>query len=394
MAGVHDEGHLARVRRRRALLLDLGVRFVPVCDDGEETAVRRDVLLVDDEALRVVRRVLKGAITEIQEICDGLHRVFLADGRDPVGTARELDELTGAGRVAPEHLLSFGFHALFMSDEPPTPAAAQAALPQPHPEGIRIGLVDSAVDQRHPWLSPVKRLGPAGLSRPVDTPEAAHGTFVAGVLRQRLPEARIVATSPPLVRSRKGNTGLVSEVDVARAIHRLLTFEIDDDPIDIVNVSLGGAATHTGMLAIDRLVRDAHRDRRGRPFALIASAGNAASRVPFVPAAEPWAVGVAALVTAEPPVPADFSNRGPWVSASAEGVDIVSSFVDGLKIGGTTFGPYATWSGTSFAAPTVTAAVAATALDAGVSTPAAAQLTLTNPAHVALSDFGVVVPTP
>ncbi len=311
-----------------------------------------------------------------------------------MGTARELDELSGGGRVAPEHLLSFGSHTIFMGDEQPTRAPKQGPLPAPLDDGVRIGLVDSAVDHRHPWLKSVKRIGPAPLSRPINTPEAAHGTFVAGVLRQRLPEARIVAASPPLLGNRKGNTGLVSEVDVALAIHTLLTFECEQDPIDIVNLSLGAASTHTGMVAIDTLVRQAHADRRGRPFAIIASAGNAASRIPFLPAAEPYAVGVGALRSADPPDPAPFSNRGPWVSASAEGDAIESSFIEGLKVDGVTFGRFARWSGTSFAAPTVTAAIAATALDAGVSAPAGAQLVLTNPAHVRLPDYGVVVPTP
>ncbi|MEM9610839.1 MAG: S8/S53 family peptidase [Actinomycetota bacterium] len=393
MAGRHDDEHHERVRRRRNLLLDAGLQFVPVCDDGEETVVRRDVLLVDDEALPIVERLLRRSIGKPEPVCDGLTRLTLTDGRDPVGTARELDELIGAGRVAPEHLMSYGFHALFMSDEPPKRARKQAPLPNPHPDGVRIGLVDSPVDIDHPWLRSVTRLGPK--PRAVkDLPEVAHGTFVAGVLRQRLPEARLVAAGAPLFRGARRNTGLVSEVDVARALERLLTYQVDKDPVDIVNISIGGAATHTGMISLDRAVRNAHAARCGRPFAIIASAGNAASRVPFLPAAEPWALGVGALADAEPPVPADFSNRGPWVSASAEGVDIVSSFVNGLEVGGTRFGLFARWSGSSFAAPTVTATVAATALDAGVSAPGAAQLVLTNPAFTSLPDYGVVVTTP
>lgn len=390
----HDDDHYRRVGRRRTLALGQGVAFVPVGGHGEETPIRSNVLLVDDAALDIAQRVLGEDLRAIDEVCAGLTRLVLVDGRDVVGSARELDELTGGGRVAPEHLLSPGGHAMWAGDEQPTQAPKQGALPAPLDDGVRIGLVDTAVDHRHPWLKSVKRIGPAPLSRPINTPEAAHGTFVAGVLRQRLPEARIVAASPPLIGNRKGSTGLVSEVDVALALHRLLTFECEHDPIDIVNLSLGAASTHTGMVAIDTLVRQAHADRRGRPFALIASAGNAGSRIPFLPAAEPYVVGVGALRSADPPEPSPMSNRGPWVSASAEGEAIESSFIEGLKVDGVTFGRFARWSGTSFAAPTVTAAIAATALDAGVSAPAGAQLTLTNPAHVRVADFGVVIPTP
>ncbi|MEO1064741.1 MAG: S8 family serine peptidase [Actinomycetota bacterium] len=394
MAGQHDDDHFERVRRRRRIALEYGLVFVPVGDDGQETVVRSGVLLLDDLAVEVLRRPLRRLGAELVPVCDGLTRALFDTGRDPAGTARELDELAGPGRVTPEHMISLGFHALWINDEPPAQAPDQGALPPPLEDGVRIGMVDTAVDHRHPWLKSVRRIGPASLSRPINTPEAGHGTFVAGVLRQRLPEARIVAASPPLLGNRKGSTGFASEVDVAMALHAVLTYECADDPVDIVNLSLGAASTHTGMLAVDTMVRQAHADRRGRPFALVASAGNADSRIPFLPAAEPYAVGVGALHTDDPPVPAGFSNRGAWLSASAEGVDIESSFVAGLKIGGLSFGPYARWSGTSFAAPTVTAAIAAAALDAGVSAPAGSQLVLTNPAHVRLPDYGVVIPTP
>jgi subtilisin family serine protease len=55
----------------------------------------------------------------------------------------------------------------------------------------------------------------------------------------------------------------------------------------------------------------------------------------------------------------EFSNFGEWVNASAPGVDVHSIFVEGHDEHDQYSG-YARWSGTSFAAPTVAAAIATT----------------------------------
>ena len=74
-------------------------------------------------------------------------------------------------------------------------------------------------------------------------------------------------------------------------------------------------------------------------------------------------IGVAGL---GPTGPAEWSNYGPWVDACAPGTDLVSSFFawfdgDLPRINGIDsddFDEWATWSGTSFAAPVVVAALA------------------------------------
>ena len=88
----------------------------------------------------------------------------------------------------------------------------------------------------------------------------------------------------------------------------------------------------------------------------MAAAGNEGSCVEQYPAALASVIGVAGL---GPTGPAEWSNYGPWVDACAPGTDIVSSFFakfdgDLPRINGIDsddFDQWATWSGTSFAAP-------------------------------------------
>ena len=104
---------------------------------------------------------------------------------------------------------------------------------------------------------------------------------------------------------------------------------------------------------------------------VVASAGNDATCRPSWPAALPDVISVAAL---GPEGPAPFTNFGPWVRASAPGVDVVSRFfhfegdestaTDLQKAIGEYGEGYATWSGTSFSAPIV-AGVLAAAVRAG-----------------------------
>jgi subtilisin family serine protease len=128
---------------------------------------------------------------------------------------------------------------------------------------------------------------------------------------------------------------------------------ITPDTFDVIIMSLG---TYTDddtppplSAFIDKYVTPA--------TVLVAAAGNEGSCRPYYPAALPDVVAVGALDSAGR---AWFSNFGPWVDACAPGVDVVStyfSFVESTGPGRTYEG-WAAWSGTSFSAPKIAAAIA------------------------------------
>jgi subtilisin family serine protease len=138
-------------------------------------------------------------------------------------------------------------------------------------------------------------------------------------------------------------------------------------------------------IAVINLSLGAYSFRDRRPLALgaalgawpsstvvVAAAGNAgvAAR-PYWPAAQGAVVGVAALLRNGGQVErAEFSNSGPWVDISTDGVDILSvyafgKFPDGPQAA-TTIDGWARWSGTSFAAPIVAAEIARLVVEDGL----------------------------
>lgn len=127
---------------------------------------------------------------------------------------------------------------------------------------------------------------------------------------------------------------------------------------------------------------------------VVAAAGNDGDTRPCWPAAFPEVVAVAGL---RPDLSAsDWSNRGGWVSCSAVGEGVVSTYVEGHKrspdTGITTrFGPdpWACWTGTSFAAPQIAGAVARISAASGC-TPRQALSTVLAGAR-AIPGFGAAV---
>ncbi len=181
--------------------------------------------------------------------------------------------------------------------------------------------------------------------------QAGHGTFISGVIRQICPDARIHHAG---VLSSYGDG---DDASVTSAVERSLQrFRARNEHIDIVVMSFGSYADSDRPPpmtdAINRLLRRS---------VVVASAGNDATSRPCFPAALPGVIGVGAL---DADGRSTFSNFGPWVDASAPGVDVVSTFFtdfDDTADDGTCIDRYrgwASWSGTSFAAPKVAGAIA------------------------------------
>ncbi|MBM6401606.1 S8 family serine peptidase [Phycicoccus sonneratiae] len=221
-----------------------------------------------------------------------------------------------------------------------------------------------------------------------------HGTFVAGVVRQRCPEAVILAV--PVMAS----DGAALEEDVLRALSQLLDRHraakakpgsITHGVLDVVNLSLGyyhetpDEADDTALAALLQQFAD-------EGIAVVCCAGNDSTRARFFPAAfarpdVDGLVGVGATNPDDRSV-ALFSNVGDWVTAHAPGAGVVSTVPTTLSgslgrtvyVEGTDRGPragvdfddfssgFAVWSGTSFASPWIAGEIAAQIVATGTST--------------------------
>lgn len=214
------------------------------------------------------------------------------------------------------------------------------------PDPVRVGWFDG----RATVGSPADEDDPL-VPDPLDSPTpphalpparyAGHGNFVAGTVLIHAPGAQVrlvkVQTQDPGGRFFDGE--LEATINGLDALGHL----------DIVNMSFGAPDLLATKLAVEQLVRN-------RPgVALVASAGNDNASTPCQPAAMKSVIGVAAIGEGTD-VKADFSNFGPWVDACAPGVDCHSVY---LLWQNPFPKPFAKWSGTSFAAPTVAGAIAA-----------------------------------
>ena len=236
-----------------------------------------------------------------------------------------------------------------------------------------LDAIAAAVDRQH-WEKP-DHDGDDHLD-----PAAGHGTFIAGLIDLLAPGCEFT------VERVLSSYGEGDEVAIARRIHALA------GNVDILNLSFGGyAMEHMHVLAV------AVRRAQAAGTVVVASAGNDATCRPTFPAALPGVVGVGAI---GPNGPAPFSNYGPWVRACAPGVDLVSWFFkdfdgpDRNPAGGVDpdhFVTWARWSGTSFAAPVVVAALARQMLTYGVGAQEAVRRVVDDPCLLKIPDLGTVV---
>jgi hypothetical protein len=246
-------------------------------------------------------------------------------------------------------------------DSTAVPAAegpATAALPLGDFQPV-VAIIDTGFAEQYkpPQLSTEATENPPGDVPDTDgdrilDPVAGHGTFIAGIIEHLVPGARL--------RNIKvvGPCGDADEHSLADAIRALAA---SADPPHILNLSLAGYALED-MQDLALAIRSL---QRAHGTVVVAAAGNDATCRPTYPAVLPGVVGVGAVDGQGRPAP--FSNYGPWVRASSLGVDVVSAFFEwdgarprpGESVDRDDFShAWATWSGTSFAAPHVAALIA------------------------------------
>ena len=203
---------------------------------------------------------------------------------------------------------------------------------------LRIGIIDSSVDQSHVAFSQSS----ITTRRFVDnqTPPDVHGTAIASIIASNDPSALGLAPRAELfaaeVFDQTAEQGqFASTVSLIKALNWLVTQEVS-----VVNISLAGPP--------NRLLETALARVRERGVVAIAAAGNGGPMAqPMYPAAYPQVVAVTATDARGRAF--RLANRGEYVDIAAPGVNIRHAQAGG---------GYAASSGTSYAVPFVTVAVA------------------------------------
>ncbi len=203
--------------------------------------------------------------------------------------------------------------------------------------GLRLGLVDGAIDAAHPLFKGRAIETRGFLATGIPAADASHGTAVAALLVGDsvglLPGARLYAANVFRARGRASET---TAEWVVQALNWLA-----ESHVAIVNLSFGGPRNLLLEAAVERLL--------AAGVAVVAAGGNGGEEAqPVYPAAQRGVIAVTA-------VDADLrpwqrANRGDYIAFSAPGVDVWSAAPgrDGVYV-----------SGTSYAVPFVTAALAA-----------------------------------
>jgi hypothetical protein len=204
----------------------------------------------------------------------------------------------------------------------------------------RLGMIDTGINTDHPALAD-RRLTVHQVD--LGTRNAAgrqHGTAIAAMLVGSvegrvpglLPDATLIAVE---AFHKRGATEQADAFSITGALDLLLS-----EGVDVINMSFSGPANSVLARLIDRAAEDG--------VGLVAAAGNGGPGAdPAYPAAWPQVIAVTAVDARERIYRQ--ANQGPYVALAAPGVNIwTAASISGGRLR----------SGTSYAAPFVTAALA------------------------------------
>ncbi|HEY3338199.1 MAG TPA: S8/S53 family peptidase [Propionicimonas sp.] len=225
---------------------------------------------------------------------------------------------------------------------------------------------------------------------------AGHGTFIAGIVRQACPEARLEAHTV------MSSAGVIIESELITLLHTLLHRQLTalatanpELVVDVLSISAGYYHESPEDTPIDTSIAEVLGDLGRAGVVVIAGAGNDATERPLLPAglakasSDPSELPLLSVGSLNPngTTVALFSNAGPWVTTYRSGAAIVSTLPTSGNAGTqsstsasggspdkrarTTIdaddfsGGFGVWSGTSFAAPLLAGEVARTLVELG-----------------------------
>lgn len=208
-------------------------------------------------------------------------------------------------------------------------------------EGVRLGMIDSLIDTEHSGLHSESITNKSLLPFGVTQAGRQHATSIASILigkpgsefRGLIPAAKLYAAGVFRVRS-DGNIDTTAELIVA-ALDWLAAQQVQ-----VINLSLAGPHNLLMDIAVRTLLE--------KEIMIVAAVGNhGLNNVPMYPAAIPGVVAVTATDVRDRIYAK--ANTGEFVQIAAPGVDLPTVTEKGKLL---------YQSGTSFAAPFVTAALA------------------------------------
>ena len=239
------------------------------------------------------------------------------------------------------HLYTAGVPDPQNDEQPLVGLAPRELLPPPTDLSglsLRIGIIDSSIDQRHNAFSNSSITTQRFVDN--DSPPNAHGTAIASIIASNDPQALGLAPSAKIYAAEvfdhnEQQGEFASTVSLIKALSWLMTQDVS-----VINISLAGPSNRLLETALTRV--------RERGVLAIAAAGNGGPMAqPMYPAAYPEVVAVTA--TDDRGRAFRLANRGEYVDIAAPGVNIRHAQAGG---------GFAASSGTSYAVPFVTVAAA------------------------------------
>jgi thermitase len=298
-----------------------------------------------DAAHRTVAGLGHSAITS-DTIVPGVTRLK-AHNMDVVAASKAISRSAGTVVAGPNHVFTSSPYEMGGPFGPPTPIANFTMPAGPSSTAsLRLAVVDTGIWTNSPLPTSWYEAGTADYDDTADDDsDVGHANFITGVI--------MAGTTNAQVRISKvlDANGICTEAQLAATLLAL-------PPADVVNLSLGGFTIDDTPPVVLAYVLE--QMLSGEDRIVVAAAGNDGNATqPFWPAAfagssASWAGQVLAVAAHDGTAVCSWSNTGAWVSLAAPGSNITSTYVqrDDFTSG------LAQWSGTSFAAPFVAAAIA------------------------------------
>jgi Subtilase family len=333
-SGRSDAGHGSSWAERNASSMgsldywhQLAAREAPEFDAGG-FPVRRGEIVATDLTPEQIRAVEEKGLKVVERVrLAGLNmtvfRLRLPKGMTAADAKSALNGSQAEGSFELDHF--FGMTSGTMDS---TKGAALIEMRRPGKERLWVGMIDTAV-----WTNATLRglrVDARDFVKGAKDPPFAHGTAVASILA-RQGAVRITAANIFSADRRPYS----SAEAVAKAVNWMV-----ERKVPVINISIAGPRNALVDKAIAAAIARGH--------VVVAAAGNEGPAAPpAYPAASPGALAVTAVDRNGRVYPS--ANRGPHIEIAAVGVGIAAEAPDGsLK-------PH---SGTSFAAPFVSAALA------------------------------------